>query len=301
VTTILALGETLWDVFPDGPRFGGAAANFACACAGLGGGRVHTLLASAVGRDELGNEAVRRLTERGVDVSLVAANDRPTGQVFVELDPAGKASYRFLEDAAWDRMTATPELLSAAQSADAIYFGTLGQRSPASRDAIRAAVLASPPDRLRILDINLRSPHWAPETLVESLVLANALKLNDDELPIVAQTIGFAGGEAELLERLRSRYSLRLIGLTRGANGSRMLDSEGVGSEVRSHPVTIADTVGAGDTFCAAMVLGYLHGLPLGRIHEWATGAAAFVCTQPGGTPAFPGRFQLSTQSGKAL
>lgn len=291
--TILALGEVLWDVFPDGPRFGGAPANFACACAELGGGSVRAVLGSAVGRDQLGNEARRRLGEHGVDTALVTTVAAETGQVLVSLDAAGKASYRFIDDPAWDHLTATPELLNTAGQADVICFGTLGQRAPESRDTIRAAVNATRPDALRILDINLRAPHWTADVLLDSLPLANVVKLNDEELPLVAGVLGIQGDETALLDQLRTRFNLKLVALTRGANGSLLLAADGTRSDLAGVPVAVVDTVGAGDAFTAALALGLAFGHPFAVTHRWAADTAAFVCTQPGGTPAFPTRFHL--------
>ncbi len=291
--SVLAVGEVLWDVFPDGPRFGGAPANFACACAELGGGRVRTCLGSAVGRDDLGDEARKRLAEHGVDTTHLATVAAETGQVFVSLDPAGKASYRFIDDPAWDHLTATPDLLRTAATADVVCFGTLGQRARESREAVRSVVQASRPDCLRVLDINLRPPHWSADVLLDSLALANVAKLNDEELPLVAGVLGVSGDETAVLTHLLSRFALKLVALTRGANGSVLLAADGTRSERPAEAVTVIDTVGAGDAFTAALALGLAFGHPLDRTHRSAGETAAFVCTQSGGTPTFPPRLHL--------
>lgn len=291
--SVLAVGEVLWDVFPDGPRFGGAPANFACACAELGGGRVRTCLGSAVGRDDLGDEARKRLAEHGVDTTHLATVAAETGQVFVSLDPAGKASYRFIDDPAWDHLTATPDLLRTAATADVVCFGTLGQRATESREAVRSVVQASRPDCLRVLDINLRPPHWSADVLLDSLALANVAKLNDEELPLVAGVLGVSGDETAVLTHLLSRFALKLVALTRGANGSVLLAADGTRSERPAEAVTVIDTVGAGDAFTAALALGLAFGHPLDRTHCSAGETAAFVCTQSGGTPTFPPRLHL--------
>lgn len=291
--SVLAVGEVLWDVFPDGPRFGGAPANFACACAGLGGANVRAYLGSAVGNDELGDEARRRLAERGVDTPHVQTVAAETGQVLVSLDAAGKASYRFIDDPAWDHLGATPDLLATAATADVVCFGTLGQRARESRHAVRSVVQSSRPDALRMLDINLRPPHWSADVLLDSLALANVVKLNDEELPQVAGVLGISGDDVAVLGQLLSRFDLRVVALTRGANGSLLLAADSTRSELPAEAVTVIDTVGAGDAFTAALALGLAFGHPLDAVHRWAAEIAAFVCTQPGGTPTFPPRLQL--------
>lgn len=294
--TILALGEVLWDVFPDGPRFGGAPANFACACAELGRQRVNVSLASAVGNDDLGRHARQRLAEHGVGTTHLTTSDQPTGQVLVTLDADGKASYRFIENPAWDHVTLTPGLLEAARTTDVVCFGTLGQWATTSRDTIRSAVQSVSSNGLRILDINLRTPFWTREVVLESLALANVVKLNDEELPIVGELLGVTGSPDEVLRAIVTRHSPRLIALTRGANGSVLLTANGERSESPGVRIEVVDTVGAGDAFTAALALGLIHGLPLGEMHRWATDVAAFVCTQPGGTPTMPDHLRLTAR-----
>jgi fructokinase len=292
--SILALGEVLWDVFPDGAKFGGAPANFACGCAGLGGPLARVALASAVGGDDLGQRAVERLAERGVDTALVATRDRPTGQVLVCLDAAGRPSYQFIPDPAWDHVPWGESLRTAASEADVVCFGTLGQWADESRRTIRAAVAAARPDALRILDINLRPPYWTPEVVVESLALANVLKLNDEELPILAGLLNVGGEPENVLRAVMARHGLRYAALTRGPNGAVLLAADGRRSETPGVSVAVADTVGAGDAFTAALALGLTHGRGLDAINAWATAVAAYVCTQPGGTPTFPPEYRLT-------
>ncbi len=290
--TILAVGEVLWDVFDDGPRFGGAPANFACTCAELGRGRVRVYLASAVGRDSLGDEARRQLVSHGVDVTHLAAADGETGQVIVTHDAQKKATYRFIDRPAWDHIPTTQQLLTTATTADVLCFGTLGQWADTSRQTIRAAVSVANPTALRILDINLRPPFWSPEIVRDSLALANVLKLNDEELPQVAEVLGITGTPDEFMREVVRRYSFRLVALTRGANGAVLQTADGR-SEEPGVAVKLVDTVGAGDAHTAALALGLAHGWPLDRINRWACEVAAFVCTHLGATPTISTQYQF--------
>ena len=279
---IVGIGEVLWDIFPDGPRFGGAPANYACHAAGMGA-RSH--MVSAVGRDELGEKALQALADRGVITESIQLNDRPTGAVFIKLDAEGKASYEFLENASWDHLQWSTGLEQLASEASAVCFGTLGQRSDASRQTIRRFVDATPASCLRIFDINLRPPFYVDETILASLEIANILKLNDDELPIVAKLAGIHGTDREITQSLAQRFNLQLVALTRGPHGALLVRSE----EVSDHPgisVPVIDTVGAGDAFTAALTQGVLSELELDAINDRATRVAAFVCSQAGATPA---------------
>ena len=282
---IVGLGEVLWDVFPDGPRFGGAPANFACNAAGLAQSSAQIYMVSAVGRDTLGERAIEEITAHGVDASCVTQLAQPTGQVLVQVDEAGHASYEFAVDTAWDNLQWNDNLAQLARHTNAVCFGTLGQRSEASQTVIRRFVQSTPTECLRIFDVNLRPPFWTESVVLDSLSLANVLKCNEDELPIIASLLKLEGTDDSLLAELMERYSYRLVALTRGSAGSLLLDREGARSDLSGIATSIADTVGAGDSFTAALTLGTLNNLPLSTTHAWANRVAAFVCSCQGATP----------------
>jgi fructokinase len=290
---LVGIGEILWDLFPDGPRFGGAPANFACTAAGMAG-RVATVeMVSAVGTDDLGTQALASLRSHGVGVSQIPQLGFPTGQVLVELDSRGHASYTFASNTAWDNLSWNASLADLAARTDLVCFGTLGQRSSPSLQTIRQFVEGTPSAAWRLLDINLRPPHWSPSVIRESLPLANAIKLNDEELAQLSPLLDLAGPEPLRLEQLLRRYSLRLVALTRGERGSVLLSATGERSELPGERVTVADTVGAGDAFTAALALGLVADQPLSEIHRRASRIAAYVCTQKGATPGIPAEFLL--------
>ena len=286
--TVIGIGEILWDVFPDGPRFGGAPANFACSVAELARDRIDVYVAGAVGGDDLGQRAIEALRLHGVQTSHVSIVDRSTGQVRVTLDAAGRASYEFAADAAWDNLAWSNGLEQLAARADAVCFSTLGQRSEISRQTIQRFVQATSAACLCVLDINLRPPFWNEEILFQSLQLANVLKLNDAELSILAGMLHWRGEDLELLQRLVDRFSLQLVALTRGAAGATLLSKSGEQSDLPGQPTIVVDTVGAGDSFTAVLVIGLLSGHPLAKINAWGNRVAAFVSSQPGATPHIP-------------
>ncbi|MES2570780.1 MAG: carbohydrate kinase [Verrucomicrobiota bacterium] len=282
---ILSLGEVLWDHLPEGPRFGGAAANFACHAALLG---ANVSLVSAVGDDPQGSEAIEILQACGVDTRLVQRiAEAPTGAVGVELDRAGKPTFTIHAGSAWDRIGWTLELERAVANADAVYFGTLSQRSGMSRATILAALeVAKKRGIRRVLDVNLRKPFYDAGVIRESVALASVLKLSDDELEEIAFACGItpeAHPEATL-RALFKRHSFDLVAMTRGAEGALLLsatetvDQPGI-------PAIVRDTVGAGDSFTAALLLGLLQGESLKTVARVACETAAAVCTQHGAVP----------------
>jgi fructokinase len=282
---VAGLGETLWDIFPDGAVWGGAPANVACHAAGLG---AESFMVSSVGCDELGERGIAALESHGIDCRHVQRDPRhPTGTVTVSLGPAGDASYVFASDTAWDHLAWEPSLGDLAARASAVCFGTLGQRAEESRRMIRRFLTAAG-KAVRVFDVNLRQAFYSPELIRESLDLANVLKLNDDELPVVAAACGVSADDpVAVVRELAERHGLRLVALTRGAAGS-LLVADGVVSTRPAEARTIVDTVGAGDAFTAAVVMGLLGGRPLETMHDHAARLAAFVCGHRGATPQIP-------------
>jgi fructokinase len=282
---LTSLGEVLWDVFPDGPRFGGAPANVACHAAALG---AHAAMVSQVGEDEFGRQARSELNQRRVATGCVGVSEEfPTGTVEVELDASGKPRFTIAENVAWDHLEWSDQVDELAMRTDAVCFGTLAQRSEASRNVIGRFVSSTRPKALRVLDINLRPPFYNEDVILHSLALANVLKLSDDELDIVAAACEVTGSEAERLEKLSGLHDLQLIALTRGAQGATLMRAD-ERSDVEGVSVEVRDTVGAGDAFTAAMILGVLAEEPLDAINRRATRIAAYVCSQDGATPALP-------------
>lgn len=297
---IYAFGEVLWDVFPEGPRFGGAPANFACAVKELGRDAVDVQFVSAVGADELGSKAMQNLHSHNVGTGYLQVSPYATGTVLVELDEGKNASYSFTEEPAWDFLEVTASLSRAVASADVVYFGTLAQRHRKSRETIQNLLQLSQAARWRIFDLNLRLDFWTPEIIRHGLASANVLKLNEDELPMILQVLAIPtqSGLVETIQTMFLQCNLDVIALTLGAEGSLILNRHGVVSQVPAMPVVVENTVGAGDSFTAALALGLIDDLPLDWVHRWASEVAAFVCTQPSGTPMFPERLFMSRFQG---
>lgn len=283
---VVGLGEALWDVLPDGDHFGGAPANVALHAAALG---ADAWLISAVGRDARGAAALARLDAAGVQRSAVAElGDHPTGVVRVTLNGSGHPIYDIAAESAWDYMPWSATVQEVAGKADAIAFGSLAQRAPVSRVTIRHAVQATRVNSWRLFDVNLRQSYYDAAVLRASLELANAVKLNDEELPIVMRLCGLAGTTpVDQLRALCARFDLRLAALTRGPCGSVLATPDRV-CECPAAPTVVADTVGAGDAFTATLLIGILAGRSLEDVSRRANAVAAYVCSQPGATPPIP-------------
>ena len=283
--TIISLGEVLWDLFPDGERFGGAPANFACHAAIQG---ADVTMLSAVGDDKNGHDAIGILSAYGIDVSFMQIiPDAPTGTVGIALDNNGKPTFVIHQGSAWDRLVWNDAIASRIATVDAIYFGTLGQRDPVSRATIREAVetaaLAGIP---RVLDINLRPPFFDAEMIRNSVQLASILKLSDDELVEVcsACSISETSRPNVMLQGLLEFGKLDIVVLTRGKDGAMLVTPDDTVTQ-NGISANVIDTVGAGDAFTAAFLVGELRGYPHDQNLRKSCEVAAATCAHPGAVP----------------
>lgn len=306
---IIGYGEALFDVIGEEAILGGAPSNFCVhvqqllVATGQGAEQGRAAVVSRVGDDALGKRLREEVSQRGVDVEHLQVDPgAPTGTVPVTFDSQEQPTYEICRDVAWDNIAMTPELARLAARADAICFGTLVQRTATSRQTLRQ-LLAAAPQALRVCDLNLRQPYDTPEVIVESVREATVLKLNDEELQRLALQLGIDYSRDDVngvLGALRERFpNLSVIAVTEGAAGARIF-SEGRCVSARPPqltPTADADSVGAGDAWCAALVVGLLRDLAPEVILRWANEVAAFVASQRGATPSIPAQVSTAWKS----
>lgn len=292
---VIGLGEALFDCLPAGRKLGGAPANFAYHVSQFG---LDSCAISAIGDDELGQEIIDTFDKVGLHYCLPKV-DFPTGTVQVTLNEQGVPQYDICLGVAWDNIPLTDELLSIAKTAKAVCFGSLAQRSAVSRATINAMLEAMPADALKVFDINLRQRWYNREVIENSLKHCNVLKINDEELDIVASMLLNVPTESTMLiaedkdKTLRvcramiELYGLQILILTCGTNGSYVITKDAY-NFVPTPKVEVADTVGAGDSFTATFVAQLLLGATIEQAHQRAVQVSAFVCTQSGAMPRLP-------------
>lgn len=293
---VVGIGEALFDCLPEGRKLGGAPANFAYHVSQFG---LNGCAISAIGDDELGEEIVETFEKVNLHYVLPRV-EQPTGTVKVTLDSKGVPQYDICLGVAWDNIPQTYEMLEVARNAEAICFGSLAQRSETSRRTIHAFLDAAPKSAMKVFDINLRQHWYTAEVIAESLNRANVLKINDEELDVVAaMLLGVTSNTpgkliAEDPEKTRlvcrdliAKYNLKMLILTCGAIGSYVFTDKEE-SYVSTPKVQVADTVGAGDSFTATFVAQILMGKTIREAHEKAVVVSAFVCTQNGAMPVLP-------------
>lgn len=289
IFNIVGLGEILWDIFPEGKKLGGAPTNFIYYTKSLG---QRGIIVSRVGSDPLGREILDRIEDLSMDSTYIQSDlSYPTGTVDVKLK-AGQPSYIINEMVAWDFLILDSRLKKLAADADAVCFGTLAQRSSKSKDTISRFLKLTGNKTIKIFDINLRQSFYSDQIIRQSLENANILKLNSDELKILKNLLDHPNSDSEinLCRKIVNEYNLELLCLTKGSGGSLILDRSNHFTH-KGYKIEVADTVGSGDAFTAAMVVQYLKGKTLKEISDAANQLGSWVASQNGATPVLDEKF----------
>jgi fructokinase len=298
---ILGIGELLWDLLPEGPRLGGAPANFTVMAGRLGS---HAAILSRIGRDDLGRKAVDLLDPLPADTEFLQVDPvHETGRVTVAFKD-GQPEYMIHESAAWDFLELSDEWVRLAERADAICFGSLAQRGLESRQTIQTLAAQAKAKCVRVFDVNLRAPFYSSEVVQESLELASVMKMNDAEVPLVLGLLGLqafdpedSGALRSGAERLLEEFpTLQMVAVTRGGSGSLLVTREGW-HDHPGIPVKVTDTIGAGDAFTAAMATYMLRGADLATLNEAGNRWGGWVASQSGAMPQLDERIRARIEN----
>ncbi len=279
---IVGLGEILWDVFPSGKVLGGAPANFAYHV-NQSGNKGYVI--SAIGEDDLGREILGHLTQKNLP-HIIQHTIYPTGTVQITLNRSGIPKYKITDKVAWDFIEFSPHVEELAKITSAVCYGTLAQRNYVTRSTFFRFFKSMPAESLKIYDINLRLNYYSKNIIEESLYVADILKINDEELDILSDLIHLSGNEIERCNQLITIYSLDMVMLTKGTEGSHIITGK-CKSFLATPQVKVEDTVGAGDAFTAAFITSYMDGESIETAHRYAVDVAAFVCTKKGAMPSY--------------
>lgn len=281
---VVLFGEILADVFPDRSVLGGAPFNVARHLKAFGRNPV---LLTRVGEDELGRNVLLTMKRCGMATGGVQSDKiHPTGQVKVHLENGGHR-FEILPAQAYDFINpAVARMVRLPLTPALVYFGTLAQRHDISRRALTTLLRSTA--AAKFLDINLRAPWYDKNTLSFSLQAADIVKLNNEELGVLAEMFDLppANPQAQVKE-LISRFNLDQIVVTCGAEGAWQVNREGkvIEAAASKQIASVVDTVGAGDGFAAVYMLGLLRRWPVAKTLERANTFAAALCEIRGAIP----------------
>jgi len=290
---VVGLGELLWDCFAESRLPGGAPANVAFHACQLG---CRGIVCSRVGEDPLGDELLAFLAGQGLETDWVQ-RDRvhPTGTVTVDTSRPDHPRFTIHENVAWDALDFDAAVEALMGRAAAVCFGTLAQRSPGSRHTIQRAIRAVRPDCLVVYDVNLRQHFYRREWLETSLRASAIVKLNAEEVIEIDKLLGLDSPDQERFAlALRERYGVDTVCITRGDRGCLLVGPDQAVDDPGT-PVRVADAVGAGDAFTAALILARLRRWPLDSQASFANAVGALVASRPGAMPVLREEFTRLT------
>ncbi len=289
--TIVGLGEAVFDVFPDKSVLGGTSLNVAVqAHQLLSPMKGHGVLYSRIGNDELGERLQEEFRRRDLPLEFIQIDiHKPTGQVLVSFE-RNAPSYEIVVDTAWDHLEFGGHENQLAHTCNAVSFGSMSQRHPVAHKSTQA-FLAEAKEALKIFDVNLRMDLFTAEILEEGCRVANLMKLNDEELPTVAELLEIHEGDARRrTEAIREKYDLDAVIFTRGKQGTAAATREGwlEGVPANFPAAPNSDTVGAGDACTATLLTARLLNRDWQAALDLANRHAAYVASQPSATPKLP-------------
>lgn len=278
-TKVICFGEVLWDKLPSGMKPGGAPMNVAVHLNQLG---VQSSLISRVGADENGDALVEYIAERGVDTSLIQVDGvHSTGTVDADVSDPTEVKYTVNAPVAWDFIKPTYATQYAVGDADILLFGSIATRNDVSARTLDHLLGQA---RYRVLDVNLRAPHYTRERIEKLLQAADMVKMNDSELELIASWYSPASEPEEQMQKVAREFSLDTLCVTFGDKGAELLEK----GRLFSHSgfvVKVADTIGAGDAFLAALLAQRLEGKDPDSALEYACATGACVASSAGATP----------------
>lgn len=279
----VAYGEVLWDVFANEKKIGGAPLNVALRMKTLG---CDVAMISCVGNDEDGKAIKDQVKKMGLETdTIVVSEDFPTGLVNVTLNERGSATYEISYPSAWDKIELNDLAKATVKTADVLIYGSLVCRDNVSRNALEELLQY---DVYKVFDVNLRKPHYTYEILNQLMQSADFIKFNDEELLEIAKAMNspFESLE-ENMAFIEEKTKATAMCVTKGKHGALLL-WKGKIYENGGYPIEVADTVGAGDSFLAALITSLLTGKEPQNSIDFACAVGALVAEAPGANPEVP-------------
>jgi fructokinase len=278
---VVCFGEILWDILPSAALPGGAPMNVAYHLKKLG---VHPALITRIGRDDYGKRLVDMLSGAGLATSYVQEDqEHATGLVYAKPDEYNEVHYDIVFPSAWDFIEWRDEYSHLVKEADYFIYGSLASRNKISSDTLYRLLEIA---RTKVLDINLRSPHFSRSGVEYLLEKADVLKMNSAELELIASWFGSYNSTEDGIKLIQDRFLIDTVIVTMGSEGA-LVKGNGM---LHRHPgftVRVADTIGSGDAFLAGFIYQKLQGASVEKALEFASGIGAFIATQQGACPSY--------------
>ena len=278
---VVCFGEVLWDIFPTGKEPGGAPVNVAYH---LHMHKKEPAVITCIGNDEDGRQLKNVFKGRGINTSYFVTDEaHETGKVYGVADASHNMRYNIVQPVAWDFIPWDAAGEGLVKEASCFVYGSLAARSQVSRNTLMRLLDAA---NKKVLDINLRPPHYNKETLAELLQRADILKMNEEELDIVAPWFTGFNNREDKIKTIADKLNLEIFIVTLGAKGA-LLYMDGKLYQHPGYKITVADTVGSGDAFLAGLLSKWMDGSSTDAMLDYASKLGAFVATKKGACPLY--------------
>lgn len=279
---IVCFGEVLWDIFPEGSKAGGAPFNVAYHVHKMG---IDVKMLSRIGNDELGRKLTGRISSWGITADYIQIDqEHPTSTVIAKIDEHNEASYEIINQVAWDYIEYLPEHQELVSGAAAFVFGSLSARNETTRNTLLQLLKVA---KLKIFDVNFRAPFVDRELIKTLLHQSDIVKMNKAELRQVIEMTGQEyADEAQSIAFLQQHFGIGEVVLTKGSKGARYF----TGKEnyiFNAVPITIADTVGSGDSFLSGFISKRIQQETPEEIMTQAIALGAWVTSKSGACPDY--------------
>lgn len=278
---VVCFGEILWDILPTGAKPGGAPMNVAYHLRKLG---ISPVLITRIGNDQWGRDLLALMKEQQISTDFFQVDERlTTGVVNAKINANNEVTYDIVKPVAWDNIMWQNGMGTLISEAAYFVFGSLAYRSEVSRNTLFQLIEKA---KYRVLDINLRAPHYSKDAVEQLMAKANLLKLNHDELKLIGSWYSNAVSDIELIKAIQGKYNIDKVVVTKGAEGA-MLFCDDVLYTYPGIKITVADTVGSGDAFLAGLLSQLLDNASSETSLEFASALGAFIATQTGACPGY--------------
>lgn len=278
---VTCFGEILWDILPTTELPGGAPMNVAYHLKKLG---ASPALITRIGRDDYGRRLMDVLSGAGLTTRYIQEDsEQATGLVYAKPDEHNEVKYDIVFPSAWDYIEWREEYRGLLQDAEYFIYGSLAARHKQSRETLYQLLDVA---RTKVLDINLRPPHFDQSGLEYLLQKTNILKMNLAELELIASWYRKAQDIEDNVKILQDQFRLETIIVTLGGEGALVRE----GKATYRHPgftIKVQDTIGSGDAFLAGFIHQRLMGVPVNKALEFACRIGAFVATRQGACPSY--------------
>ena len=278
---VVCFGETLWDFLPGGKLPGGAPVNVAYHLKQLG---KNPAVITRIGDDELGKELKQVYESKDIDTRFFQVDkEHETGKVFATLKDDNEVEYDIVQPVAWDFIEYNDEVEKMVAEADYFVFGSLASRNEKTRKSLLHYLDSA---KIKVLDINLRPPYYSKEILETLLHHVDILKLNLSELHLISGWYADLKSDEEMVKLLKKKFDLQILIVTKGGDGAMLF----MHHQFYYHPgyqVKVADTVGSGDSFLAAIISKLMDDASPEDALDFASALGAFVASRSGACPHY--------------